>query len=207
MSNKGQLSIEMVILILAVLVSGAMVATKLTHDTFENSTINSVQQDTHSGFTTGLNTHNDDQDALPSETEEDILVLTTGNIKINPTSSIENSEFSAILVNKTNSSKNIMYHLDKNTNDLIMVFPDGTTQMTYITKDWQNFNATNITLRIKTGSVITVDGEEVTYKAGEFKINCPESQDSFTFQMCNEGGNQFYLRLVDQGVTLEFIME
>ena len=53
-----------------------------------------------------------------------------------------------------------------------------------------------------------IDDEEVTFTASCFEILCPKEQDFFLFQMrVDDGAGQFYLRLVDQPVTLKFTME
>jgi len=199
MSNRAQISIELIIVVIAVLLSGAVVATKLTQNTFEGSSTQAAQSGSFCGFTTGFN--------VPV-IDNSIVELTTGVINVNPTSSIENSEFSAYLVNKTDCAQNKTYVLDKNLKDLIVVYPDGTTERSYLTSEWQNFSATNIVLRLKTDYTCTIDGEEVTFQASQFEVVCPPKQDSFKFQMMvGSGAGQFYLRLVDQPVTLRFTIE
>jgi len=199
MSNRAQISIELIIVVIAVLLSGAMVATKLTQNTFEGSSTQAAQSTSFCGFTNGFDV---------SVIDNSIVELTTGVINVNPTSSIENSEFSAALVNKTDCTQNKTYILDKNLKDLIMVYPDGTEERAYLDGDWQNFSATNIVLRLKTDYTCTIDGNEVTFQASQFEILCPPKQDSFNFQMrVGSGAGQFYLRLVDQPVTLKFTIE
>ncbi|ABO35175.1 conserved hypothetical protein [Methanococcus maripaludis C5] len=198
MSNKGQLSIEMVILILAVLVSGSYVALEMSKGAFETTTVNDVQETSYCGFTSGF-----DVDVINNA----IVKLTTGVININPNDAVTNNEFNASYTNITDNSV-VTYSLDNVKTNLIKNYADGTVIYVPLNETWKNFTASNIVLRMKSDYVCTINGENVTLESSCFEITAPEGCDEFNFQMsAGTGAGQYYLRLVDQEVTLVFTME
>ncbi|WP_459202403.1 class III signal peptide-containing protein [Methanococcus sp. CF] len=198
MSNRGQLSIEMVILILAVLVSGSYVALEMSKGSFETTAVNDAQDTTYCGFASGFNV-----DVINNA----VVKLTTGIININPNDAVTNNEFNATYTNTTDNSV-ITYSLDNVHPNLIMTYANGTEVYVPLNETWKNFTASNIVLRMKSDYVCTINGENVSLESNCFEITAPDGSDEFNFQMSSgTGAGQYYLRLVDQEVTLIFSME
>jgi uncharacterized protein (UPF0333 family) len=198
MSNRGQLSIEMVILVLAVLVSGSYVALDLSKGAFETTAVNDVQESSYCGFT---------PDFGATSIDKALVKLTTGIININPNAAVTNNEFNATYTNTTDNTV-VTYSLDNVHPNLIKNYADGTIVKVPLNETWKNFTASNIILRMKSDYVCTINGENVSMESNCFEITAPLGSDSFDFQMsAGTGAGQYYLRLVDQEVTIEFSLE
>jgi len=198
MSNRGQLSIEMVILILAVLVSGSYVALEMSKGAFETTAVNDVQESSYCGFASGFDI---------SVVNNALVQLTTGVININPNDAVTNNEFNATYINLTDNSV-VTYSLDNVHPNLIMTYVNGSEVYIPLNETWKNFTASNIVLRMKTDYTCTINGENVTLEDNCFTMSAPEGLDSFIFQMsAGTGAGQYYLRVVDQEVTIAFSVE
>ncbi|MBA2862671.1 class III signal peptide-containing protein [Methanococcus maripaludis] len=194
MSNRGQLSIEMVILIIAVLVSGSYVALNMSKGAFETTSVTEVQETSYCGFTSGF-----DVNVINNA----IVTLTTGEIQVNPNDADSNNAFNSTYINLTDNSV-IIYSLDNVHENLIMNYEDGSKVYIPLNETWKNFTASTITLRMINSDInVTINGEPIDIDTFCFEIIPPEGSDYFNFQMCNLGGNaKYYLRIVDQDVTL-----
>ncbi|MBA2862786.1 class III signal peptide-containing protein [Methanococcus maripaludis] len=180
-SKKGQLSIEMVILILAILLSGTIFATYMTKNTGSSDEISDVKKQVFSGTSSSLvtishsNGHFDpiatedeepDEGGEEPEEENNFDKIYAKVLNINPTSSDENNKFEATIYGGGT------IELKKKGN------PKGVTAngVFYNLENSQmEFNVTKVILRIKGDSTIIINDSIVFDKNNKkFTIECVE---------------------------------
>ncbi|AEK19573.1 hypothetical protein GYY_03470 [Methanococcus maripaludis X1] len=178
-SKRGQLSIEMVILILAVLLSGTVLAAHMTKDTNNAGEVKALKKLTLGAFSNSAiesgasvipeeeNPQAEDgEDTEPEEEEENNLDKIYAKLDINPTSSAKNNEFEATLYG----------------GGTVELQKKGPTKGIYINETFyplentqKEINVTKIILRIKCDCVIIINDTIVFDKNDKnFIIECVE---------------------------------
>ncbi|WP_459202255.1 class III signal peptide-containing protein [Methanococcus sp. CF] len=201
-SKRGQLSIEMVILVLAVLLSGTLLAAHMTKDSGAAGEISLVKKQVFQGPTivkTAVNgssstsgTGNPEENDSESEDGYTRIYI---DAPINPTDSEQNNKFTAI------GYSGEIYELKKDGSDKGL-YINGNPYI--IAKgESEEFSVKKIIVRVKqpSQSTVLINGSSVDKSNKKFTIECKEISP-MTMKISKENGNQFYLELDATGVKV-----
>ncbi|ABR55366.1 conserved hypothetical protein [Methanococcus vannielii SB] len=106
---RGQISIEFIILLMAVLLVGTLVSVQMTKSTFESSPINEVRKNVFGAITIG---------GVTTEDEKFGFSLNISGLSITPTGSIQNFE---LHINDTRKDIEYRYNIEKGDKGLILI--------------------------------------------------------------------------------------
>ncbi|MBA2858496.1 hypothetical protein HNP93_001197 [Methanococcus maripaludis] len=210
-SKRGQLSIEMVILILAVLLGGAVFAAHMTKDTNNAGEVQELKKLTLGAFSSSAvesgasaipeEDKKDDEVDDETDPEEDDKESEAGYTRIyidapiNPTNSDQNNEFTAI------GYSGEVYGLKKEGLDKGLYINGKPYIIT--NGESEEFSVKKIIVRVKqpSQSTVLINGSPVDKSNKKFTIECKEISP-MTMKISKENGNQFYLELNATGVKI-----